>query len=709
MGDGGTDGAGAGQLAAAAVTAHACVFGEFRLYSPAGTPVTIANRRARALLALLCLDPDRPIQRDILTRLLWPDRFAAQARASLRQCLLDLGKLLDACDCPILAVSRDRVGLAPGLISTDLGHLEAALTVGDMALVTTMLQSIGVQPLLDAMTIGDAFAERLERMREGIEHRIGLAIADAVDRLQRAGNMTTAARLGEVWAIRSRPAQSAAPRGDRTRLAVLPFHRFAASDGGDYFIDGMVDELISALAQVPQLRVTGRTSSFHFRDSALSLPAIAAALDVSHLIEGSVQRQGERVRVHVHLVDGASGFEMWGQRFDGTLDDIFQLQEIVAQAATRALAAALELEMTPPQVRSLTPSKAAYDLYLQGRALNARLFGDGVLARAAGYVEQAVALDPDFADAWVLLGDIHQRMGIYLMGTDQVQASARMADCVRRAMAINPDLGMAHGLLALNQLTHNNFVGALDLAFKAYAVEPNNPGVAIRLGGLLLFCGLTQRGMRYVNEAVDQDPVDGRNYMLRCAGNLNLGNVDASIADGQRCVDLGFPSVWLGVAHAAAGHHDVAVECYQQTRFLLANSVPPPTGMTPMSPEMLDAYWLVAAKGVCSGKDEDRETYCRTLDFLHTTMVDKEHTAITLPAVFMGYADMLFKTIGTRITLGNTACMMSIWADIDPIRQIWQDPGFIPFARRIGMVAAWDKYGWPDLLPGPGDSPAQIA
>jgi TolB-like protein len=686
-----------------AAPARVRIYGDFQLLAPDGATVVIANRRARALLAMLCVEPDLMMPRDTITRLLWPGRFDAQARASLRQCLLDLGKLLDASGCPILAVTRERVGLVPGAIRTDLGDLEAALAVGDVALVTSLLQAIGVQPLLDVMELGDAFAQRLERLRETSEHRIDMAITDAVDRLQRAGNLATAAKLRDAWSIRTTSAQPAAPHDNRTRLAVLPFQSLVAGDSGDYFIDGMVDELISALGQVPQLRVTGRTSSFHFRDSDLTLPAIADALQVSHLIEGSVQRQGERVRVHVHLIDGASGFELWGQRFDGTLDAIFQFQEDVAQGVTRALAAALDLTMTPPLVRAMTSSKAAYDLYLQGRALNARLFGDGVLTRAAELLEEAVALDPNFAEAWVLLGDIRQRMGIYLAGTDQTKASAAMAECVRKAMAIKPGLGMAHGLLALHQLTQNNFVGALDLAFKGYEVEPQNPAVAIRLGGLLLFCGLTRQGMRYVHEAVDQDPADGRNYMLRSAGHLNLGNIDAAIADGQRCVDLGFPSMWLGVAYAAAGRHDVAVDAYQQTRFLLANSIPPPSGSVPMSPEVLDAYWLVAAKGVCSGKAEDRETYCRTLDFLHITMIEKEHTAITMPSVFIGYADLLFKTIGTRITLGNTAGLMSMWADIDPIRKIWQHPEFIPFAQRIGMAAAWDKYGWPDLLPVPSN------
>ena len=685
---------------------HVSLFGEFKLKMVDGTEIPISNRRAKALLALLCLNGDKAIDRELLSKLLWPGRFESHARASLRQCLLDLGKLLESLAPEMLQLTRNTACLNNAAIVTDLSELEAALADGKIVDAARQLSAIGLAPLVDKMDFGEAFSVWICNRRMEAEDRLQIAVDEALGAAILRGNMEGHEALKKAWSLRQpvAPPSAVSPEAiPKSRIAVLPFQSLNASDGADYFADGIVDELITAMGQVPQLLVAGRTSSFHYRSSDLASPAIAAALRVAHLIEGSVQRQDERVRIFVRLIDGANGFESWGQRYDGTLDDIFGLQETVAKAVTAALAENLGLSMDPPQVRGLTHSKKAYDLFLQGRALNARLFGDGVLTRAAELLDEAVALDPDFAEAWVLLGDVHQRMGIYLAGTDQTHASAIMADCVRKAMSIKPGLGVPHGLLALHQLTQNNFVGALDLAFKAYEVEPQNPAVAIRLGGLLLFCGLTRDGMRYIDEAVDQDPADGRNYMLRSVGQINLGKIDAAIADAQCCVDLGFPSVWLGFAHAAAGHHDVAVDFYQQSRFLLANSVPPPTGMGPMPPEVLDAYWLVAAKGVCSGKAEDRETYCRTLDYLHTTMVDKDHLAITLPAVLMGYTDLLFKTMGTRLTLQNVACLMSIWADIDPIRQIWQHEEFISFAQRIGMAAAWDKYGWPDLLPAPSN------
>ena len=113
--------------------------------------------------------------------------------------------------------------------------------------------------------------------------------------------------------------------------------------------------------------MAGRTSSFHYRASTLTPAQIAGQLGVSHLVEGSVQRQGEKVRIHAHLIDGANGFELWGGRFDGVLDDIFELQEAVARGVTQALADALGIALQPPVVGNLTHSKEAYDLYLQGR------------------------------------------------------------------------------------------------------------------------------------------------------------------------------------------------------------------------------------------------------------------------------------------------------------------------------------------------------
>lgn len=494
-----------------------------------------------------------------------------------------------------------------------------------------------------------------------------------------------------------------AKHDDKTRIAVLPFQAIGRDDSTDYFADGMVDQLITTLGEVPQLMVAGRTSSFHFRDSDRSVEEIATTLRVSHLVEGSVQRQAMQVRINVRLIDGQTGFEEWAHHYDGSLSDIFALQESVAQAVTAALGEALGVVLQPPKVRGGTENRHAYDLYLQGKALMARLFGDNVLGTAINLLEQAVDLDPQFAEAWATLGEAHQMVAAYTPCMDRPAAAACMAECARQAIAIMPDLGHAHSLLGIYAWTQNDIVGALDFAFKAYALEPENPAVAMRLGSFLLYCGRSADAMHYVEAAIDLDPVDGRKLALLSVGRFNLGDIAGAIQAGQRMVDLGFPSMWLAVAVAASGDHARAVELYQQTRLLMDTVMMPPAGTQPMPPAMMDAFWLVASKGVCSGNAEDREQYCRTLAMLHATLHDPADPSVVLPAIFMGYAELLFKALRAGISPANTLCLLSIWSDSDPIRRIWTDAEFIPFAQRIGMAAAWDKYGWPDLLPSPSD------
>jgi len=263
-------------------------------------------------------------------------------------------------------------------------------------------------------------------------------------------------------------------------------------------------------------------------------------------------------------------------------------------------------------------------------------------------------------------------------------------------------------MLGIHHWTLNDPVGALDLAHEAYRLEPDNPDVVLRLGSFLLYIGRTEEALPYIEQAIDQDPVNGRNFAVLSVAQLNLGNLEAAIAAGQRMVDLGLPAMWLAVAIAASGDRKLALAQYRKTRELMNTVIFPPAGTRPLSGLVLNTYWNVAARGVCSGSAVHRKIYCSVLDYLHKTLPDPSDTSIVAPAIWMGYSDMVFKTLGTQITPANMYCLMSLWADIEPIRQTRLHPEFLPFAERIGLVAAWEKYGWPDLLPAP-DLRIQIA
>ncbi|MEO9468070.1 hypothetical protein [Parasphingorhabdus sp.] len=681
---------------------RASVFGGFKLFALDGSEVTISNRRARAILAMLCLAPDEALDRNYLSKLFWPGRFETQARASLRQCLLDIGKLFRSMNCDLLDVSRSSVSLKALAIQIDLGDLEAALAEENFGEASELLTSIGAKPLLDQMNFDEKFDDWLKLRRHETEQRLQVAVTTALSALKKSDKLADHVRLLNAWSLRSPDSNPIFNRKrGKVRIAVLPFKSSANPDDQGFFADGIVDELITAFGQVPQLLVAGRTSSFQFKDSRQNSAEIANALNVSYLLGGSVQRQEEQVRIDVGLIDAETGFESWSYSFDGSLDDIFAARANVAQAVTNGLSEALNLQGHQPKTRTLTTNREAYGLYLQGRALTIRAIGDGVLPTAIELLEKALEIDPDFAECWTALAEAEINMTVFTPCIDRLERCEKAAGFAQRALELSPEQAHARIVLAFHKWTQNDIVGALDLAFEAYRIEPNNPDIVNRVGSFLLYCGLCREALPYIEASIDQDPVNGRSYAILCGVHLNLGNIDAAIDAGQRMVDLGFPSIWLAAATAIGGDNNLAVQQYQKTKLLMNTVIFAPAGSTPMEPDAMDAYWLMAAKGLWSGEDQDRKSYCMVLEMLHATLHDPCDSTIVLPAIWMGDAQMVFKTLGKQITPANFFGFMSLWTDAEPINQVRLHPDFMDFAQRIGMVAAWEKYGWPDLLPKP--------
>ncbi|MCC5866492.1 MAG: tetratricopeptide repeat protein [Wenzhouxiangella sp.] len=678
---------------------RAVLFGSFRLFAPNGNEISISGRRSQALLAMLCLQPGIALEREQCCQLLWPGKFSAHARASLRQILLGLKQQLTPLRADFLEITRERVSVNADAVRSDLDELEQTLGHGSEASASKLLLSIAGKPLLDQLDLGEPFRQWLEVQRAQVDQRLQRAVEAAIADCQQRGDGAAAGQLREAWRLHgSTAALSGADR--RVRIAVLPFQTQGADDWETSIVQGLFDELITTLGQVPELLVAGRTSSLNARKLAHRLPRIAQALNVAYLLEGSIQYQAESVRVHVSLIDGLSGFELWSHSHQGTLSDVFTLQADIAGNVTRELSQVLKLEIQPPAQRTTT-SLAAYGLYMQGRALTVRAIGEGVLARAVELLEQSLKIDPGFAAGWTALAEAHVNTAVYTPCLDRVGQSEIMAKCAQKAIELDPGQGHARAMLGIHRWTENDPVGALDLAHEAYRLEPDNPDVVLRLGSFLLYIGRTREALPYIEAAIDMDPVNARNFGMLSVAHLNLGHIDQAIVAGQRMVDLGLPAMWLAVATAAAGDHKLAVELYRQTRLLMNTVIFPPAGTRPLPGPALRVYWQIAARGVCSGSQIHRKVYCTLLDHLHATLPDPGDTSIVAPAIWMGYAEMVFKTLGQQITPANMYCLMSLWADIEPIRQIRLHREFLPFAKRIGLVAAWEKYGWPDLLAAP--------
>jgi len=233
------------------------------------------------------------------------------------------------------------------------------------------------------------------------------------------------------------------PPSPANSIAVLPFDDFSPDGDQAYLADGFAEELIDVLTRIPGLRVTARTSSFSVRGANLDIPTIAEKLDVAYLLEGSVRKVGDEIRITTQLVDADANSHLWSVSYDRQLTDILAIQSEIA----RSVADALHLTLSEPAISVITPPRdpKAYELYLQGQFFwNRRAPGDEELA--GRHFRRAVQIDPDFARAWVGLAGVYWVQADY---SDRGRATLKkMGEALDRALAIDPELPEAHARAA---------------------------------------------------------------------------------------------------------------------------------------------------------------------------------------------------------------------------------------------------------------------
>jgi TolB-like protein/cytochrome c-type biogenesis protein CcmH/NrfG len=286
------------------------------------------------------------------------------------------------------------------------------------------------------------------------------------------------------------------PAANEKSLAVLPFADMSAEPGQEYFSDGITEEIINALVQVPDLQVAARTSSFSFKGKPDDLRTIASKLNVRTVLSGSVRKAGNRVRITAQLINAADGFNLWSERFDRDLDDIFAMQDEIARAIVDKLKAGLTRSREQPLVLPSTGNLDAYQLYLQGRYhWNQRGAG---LGKALHLFEAALAHDPDFALAHAGLADSCTLLGFYgFVRPSNVAAKARAA--AARAVALNPDLAEAQTAHAFVLFSFDRNLPPAERAFRrAIELKPSYAPARYWLASLLI-------GHRRYAEAVQLD------------------------------------------------------------------------------------------------------------------------------------------------------------------------------------------------------------
>jgi len=331
-------------------------------------------------------------------------------------------------------------------------------------------------------------------------------------------------------------AKTVTPAASLRSIAVLPFADMSPGKDQEYFSDGLSEELLNVLAKIPELRVTGRTSSFQFKGKIEDLRAIGQKLNVATLLEGSVRKAGNRIRITAQLVNAADGFHLWSETYDRELDDIFAVQDEVSRSVAKALKVTLlGQESQRPAPRG--GSAEAFNLYLQGRYFSARPAAEG-LEKALSYYQQALKVEPGYALAWVGLADVHvQQADNGFVPFDEGYPQARRE--AEKALELDPSLAEAHSTLGwIKTSFYWDWTGA-DADFKrALELEPGNANVLSPASYLALALGRLDEALQLSRRAVELDPLN-----LRAHNNLATvaswaGQVDEAEAALRKLLEL---------------------------------------------------------------------------------------------------------------------------------------------------------------------------
>ena len=341
-----------------------------------------------------------------------------------------------------------------------------------------------------------------------------------------------AAAPGLAWyLLRGRPAPEA-PRSAAPSIAVLPFADLSEKHDQEYFADGVAEEILDALARVPGLKVIGRTSSFSFKGKGEDIRSIGQKLEVANILEGSLRKEGDQIRLSAQLVSVADGAQRWSESYDRKLGGIFKLQDEIARAVVGSLRLKLLGEGEAPTARTTTPE--VYDLFLLGRE-QSRIVRLENNRRAVAALEKAVALDPQFAPAWAQLATANLEFADWF-GEGPAGLRAKVSAEAERAVALAPESAQpyivrAH-VRAFNQLDYTGALADIDRALRS---SPNDPDALVIKTDIVRARGMpgVVEGIAYLNRAVAIDPL----------------NVDA-------WTTLGLLQIWSG--NFAAAHDALA-------------------------------------------------------------------------------------------------------------------------------------------------------
>ena len=448
-------------------------------------------------------------------------------------------------------------------------------------------------------------------------------------------------------------------------IAVLPLVNDTGDPDNEYFSDGLSEELISALAQIKELKVIGRTSSFHFKNTNEESKVIGAALGVGYLLEGSVRKSAGRARIAVNLVRAADGANAWSQIYDRTLPDIFAVQAEIAQSVAAALKVALLGDADKNPDAPSNQNVDAYTAYLQGRYYEQR-YTAADLRKAIGFYDAAIRSDPHYALAYAALSTSWWALGD-ITGEDVAEANRKARAAAERAVAEDPNSAEGHAALGQILVSVDRNAKAAEAEYRRAAeLAPASAGPKIGLASVIGDFGQIEEAVELLQQAVRLEPLSTNAHFDLARLLTSLGRYDEAAQSARKAIELqpGGAGTWemLALVEAKRGDGEAALKAAAQET---------------------DPDWRAYAVALAQQARGDPVAADAALNALIAGHSDDMSFQIAAVYAFRGDADKTFEWLDRAYEKHDPGVMAII--DNPFTRELRSDPRFAAFCKKVGL------------------------
>lgn len=487
-----------------------------------------------------------------------------------------------------------------------------------------------------------------------------------------------AAQAPATSSIRASEAMPPAPAINKQSIAVLAFDDLSPGRDQAYFSDGMAEEILNALARVKTLKVAGRSSSFYYKGRNETPNAIGAALGVANILQGSVRKQGEKVRITAQLIQAADGFQLWSQTYDGTLKDVFALQERIARAITDQLEVVLQGAQEQRLVNAGTSNPEAYALYLKATAIFNRRDG-ARFGQAMAQLQQAIALDPEFARAYSRLAALNAISANYRADFDASMAAVEKYS--RLASALDPTLAEPYAALGQAMGARRRYREQREAFTRAIALDPGDVTANFWQGVSLITTGYYRQGKAALDRALRIDPLLPTALLWRGTAYVADGDLASAERVLRRADEGGLAFIGLGLSalEQARGNRAAAIAQLARGLKYFAGDFPPE-----------------AASVFARASFGDPVAKQQALALIDAYLASRPaRIASIVPYVLIRSGEIArgLALMQEQPTNNDALLLAEVFSTRSPARRA---PEFAEFARRMGLAAYWDVYGPPD-------------